>query len=392
MIILDKPFVSDLLKHTILRNNFTVLGSDFIATIDLKNGSNIIDETKAISEYNSQVNPQIYSNSENAINWISKNLNKTSLPEKINLFKDKVKFRNLISDLYPDFYFKEVGVNEIEDLSINDIPRPFVIKPSVGFFSMGVFQVHTDDDWKIIPNLINEEIDKTRNIYPSEVLDTEKFIIEQMIDGDEFAYDVYFNNEGKPIVLGVFKHIFSSGDDVSDRIYYSSKEIIEKYLNDFTAFSDEVGKRANLKNFPMHVEVRVDKNGKMVPIEINPMRFGGWCTTADLTTFAYNLNPYEYYFNQHEPDWKTILQDKKDLHYCMIILDNSTGYKAEEIADFNYDAVLKRFNKPLDLRKTDWNEYPVFGILFTETHVDNYKEIETILKSDLKEFITLKQK
>ncbi len=390
MIILDKPFVSDLLKETISRNKFTVLESGFSASLKLNNGTRFLNNEAAVIEYNAKINPQIYSNSENAINWISTHLNKTCLPNKINLFKDKVKFRELIKDIYPDFFFKEIDYNEIESLKIDDIPKPFIIKPSVGFFSMGVYKVYNNSDWENIPALIKKEIEQTRNLYPAEVMNPGKFIIEQMIEGDEFAFDVYFNNLGKPVVLGIFKHLFSSGNDVSDRVYYSSKEIIEKHLQQFTNFAKEIGKRAELKNFPMHVEVRINNKGELNPIEVNPMRFGGWCTTADLTTLAYNLNPYEYYFKQKEPDWKTLLKHKKDLHYCMIILDNSTGYKTDDILDFNYNAVLKKFNKPLDLRKTDWNEYPIFGILFTETHTNNYGEIESILKSDLKEFVSLR--
>ena len=390
MIILDKPFVSDLLKETISRNKFTVLESGFSASLKLNNGTRFLNNEAAVIEYNAKINPQIYSNSENAINWISTHLNKTCLPNKINLFKDKVKFRELIKDIYPDFFFKEIDYNEIESLKIDDIPKPFIIKPSVGFFSMGVYKVYNNSDWENIPALIKKEIEQTRNLYPAEVMNPGKFIIEQMIEGDEFAFDVYFNNLGKPVVLGIFKHLFSSGNDVSDRVYYSSKEVIEKHLQQFTNFAKEIGKRAELKNFPMHVEVRINNKGELNPIEVNPMRFGGWCTTADLTTLAYNLNPYEYYFKQKEPDWKTLLKHKKDLHYCMIILDNSTGYKTDDILDFNYNAVLKKFNKPLDLRKTDWNEYPIFGILFTETHTNNYGEIESILKSDLKEFVSLR--
>ena len=390
MIILDKPFVSELLKDTIVQNSIEILDSDFSKKLILPDQAKKISQERAVIEYNAKIYPKIYSNSENAIKWISTNLKNTLLPEKINLFKDKVKFRNLISDLYPDFYYKEVDFTDIDSLQIDDIPKPFIIKPSVGFFSMGVYKVECNADWETVPDKIKSEIEQTKNLYPAEVMDTGKFIIEQMIEGDEFAFDVYFNDKGKPVILGIFKHLFSSTDDVGDRIYYSSKVIIETYLERFTQFASKVGERAEVVNFPMHVEVRVNNNGEIVPIEVNPMRFGGWCTTADLTTLAFNLNPYEYYFKQKEPDWETLLKDKDNLHYCMIILDNSTGYKIDEIADFNYSEVLKRFNKPLELRKTNWNEYPVFGMLFTETHADNYSEIESILKSDLKEFVTLK--
>ena len=58
-----------------------------------------------------------------------------------------------------------------------------------------------------------------------------KFIVEQYVDGDEFAMDAYFNQKGEPVILGIFKHLFSSATDVSDRIYYTSKDIIESLKN-----------------------------------------------------------------------------------------------------------------------------------------------------------------
>ena len=126
----------------------------------------------------------------------------------------------------------------------------------------------------------------------------------------------------------------------------------------------------------------------VIPIEINPMRFGGWCTTADMAAMAYGFNPYLYYFRQQKPDWARILKTRDGLLYSIVVLDNSTGYTANEIADFDYDRLLSTFEKPLELRKIDYTTYPVFGFLFTETKTDHYSEIERILHSDLREFTT----
>ena len=48
---------------------------------------------------------RLYSNSENAIGWIAEHLAQSDLPRKIELFKDKVAFRELMADLYPDYRF-----------------------------------------------------------------------------------------------------------------------------------------------------------------------------------------------------------------------------------------------------------------------------------------------
>ncbi len=391
MIVLDKPYVSDLLLITIANHQLPLITNQSMEWLDCPSNTNFIEPEQAIIELNSKENPLLYSNSENAIHWIVTNLKHTHLPEKIELFKNKAKFRKLVSDLFPNFFYKEVSLEAIENLDISQIPMPFIIKPNVGFFSLDVYKVENSLQWVSVKKNIIHSIQNIPNLYPTEVVDTSTFVIEQFIVGEEFAIDAYFNSFGEAVVVGIFKHLFSSNADVSDRVYYTSKDLIEENLEPFTNFLNEIGKRALLKNFPVHVEIRVTQNGSINPIEVNPMRFGGWCTTADLTTHAFGMNPYLYYCNQLKPDWFDLLHEKQGKKYCMVLLDNSTGNNASQIESFNYAALVNSFEKVLDLRQTNWKEYPLFGILFTETREDNYQEIEKILKSDLTDFVTLKK-
>ena len=141
----------------------------------------------------------------------------------------------------------------------------------------------------------------------------------------------------------------------------------------------------------MHVEVRIDSNGNLKPIEINPLRFGGWCTTGDISYFAYGINSYEYFLYEKTPNWKEILKTRKDKKYNLIVLDNNSGIKENNIESFNYELLLKDFEKPLNLRKVDFKKYSVFGFLFTETSTNNEHETNTILASNLKKYITIKE-
>lgn len=389
MIFVDKPFVSDFLKATIQENGFPVVKTEIAKQLGFEKVANALAEDIVIQKIKSSENIPIYTTSENSIGWIAKHLSFSNLPQKIDLFKNKVKFRTLIKPMYPDFYFREIQLDKLDNLSVENIPIPFVIKPTVGFFSMGVYKVTDPDKWEQIKKTLKSEILGAKDLYPTEVFSTVSFIIEQCIEGEEFAFDAYFNAIGEPVILNVFKHIFSSNEDVSDRVYTSSKEIIESNIDQFSAFLEEVGKLSGVKNFPVHVEIRRDQTGAVLPIEINPMRFGGWCTTADMTYFAYGFNPYELYFSQNRPDWNKILKNKEGKLYSIIVLDNSTGIEGNQITAFNYDLLLSNFEKPLELRKIDYKEYPVFGFLFTETKEENFSELERILKSDLNEFITL---
>jgi carbamoylphosphate synthase large subunit len=179
----------------------------------------------------------------------------------------------LIQASFPNFFFKTVNLKDIQSLNPEMLPYPFVIKPAVGFFSMGVHVVKSEAEWDLAKKELTFQ--KLRSIYPPSVLDTSLFIIEEYIEGEEFAIDCYYNQSGEVVVLNIFHHKFSSGADTSDRVYTTSKDIVFKYKDSFSKFLQSIGQQAGLKNFPVHVELRVDNEGVIIPIEINPLRFGG---------------------------------------------------------------------------------------------------------------------
>lgn len=387
MILADKPFISEFLKDTARKHDIPVLVTGAHEDLGLSKEPFLISSAEALEQINND-EPIIYTNSENALEWIAQNLANTSLPRKIELFKNKVKFRQMMKPLYPDFFFQEVTLSELDEFDFDTVALPCIIKPNIGFFSIGVHKVTHAEQWpKVIRILRSEMASVTPADYPKEVVDTTTFIIEECVEGDEFAVDAYYNNEGKPVILNIHQHYFSSGEDVGDRVYVSSREIIENHLSDFTLFLEQIGKVSKIRNFPVHLELRKADNGTICPIEVNPLRFGGWCTTADATALAYKFNPYLFYFEQREPHWETVLAGKEGKIFGMIVLDNSTGMKPEEIKSFKYDKLLKQFNKPLELRRLNYRKHPVFGFLFTETEQKDISELDFILRSDLSEFI-----
>ncbi|RLD73896.1 MAG: ATP-grasp domain-containing protein [Bacteroidetes bacterium] len=387
MFLIDKPYISDFLIRTIKENNFPIVASSEAKELISDRTLNWIPEEEAIETCKNQSQPAIYSNSENTIQWVNKNLSFSDLPKKIMFFKNKIKFRELIKDIYPNYFYQGIKLSELEDLDIKSIEFPFIIKPSVGFFSMGVYKVENLEEWKIISRKIKNEVEITKFIYPKEVINLNKFIIEEFIHGEEYAIDCYFNKTGEPVILNILHHIFSSGKDVSDRVYSTSKKIIENYHIILEDFLKIIGNKLDLKNFPIHMEVRIDKEGKIIPIEINPLRFGGWCTTGDLSWYAYGINSYEYFFKGIKPDWNKILESKSGKIFSIIVLDNNSGVKENNIVSFDYDKLLEKFSKPMVLRKVNYLKYPVFGFVFVENSIDNKHELTHILNSNLQEFI-----
>ena len=86
---------------------------------------------------------------------------------------------------------------------------------------------------------------------------------------------------------------------------------------------------------------------------------------------------------------KQILKNDNGHAYNLIVLDNNSGIAGKDIKRFDYDKLLKSFTKPLELRKTDYKKFPVFAFLFAKTDDENAEELKNILKSDLREYISV---
>jgi len=388
MFLIDLPYASDYLIDKIKENKYKLVSTKVARELVKDDSLSWISEEQAAAYMRENPETPLYTNSENALTWIDKHLPDSVLAKQSRLFKDKVKFRELIRGSYPGFFFKTVTLRDIPGLSLEGLPLPFVIKPSVGFFSIGVHVVKSKEDWALAKKELS--IENLEPIYPANVLDTSVFIIEEYIEGEEFAIDCYFNPQGEVVILNILHHEFSSGEDTSDRVYTTSMEIVQKYQNSFGAFLQSLGEQAGLHNFPAHVEVRINKEGRIHPIEVNPLRFGGWCTTADLLGLATGTSPYELYMRNEKPDWSKIFKGREDKLFSIIVLNNNSGYAPGQIKRFDYELLGKEFEKTLMIRELDINRYAVFGFLFAETSSGNKAELHHILISDLRKYITLK--
>ena len=385
MILIDNPYISDFLIKTIKENNFEIIATKEAKSLINDDSLNWISENDAKNKLLIRPNPLVYTNSENSLTWIFNNLKETNLPEQIGLFKDKLKFRELTKGMFPDFLFRKIKIEDIKTLDIDELKLPFVIKPSLGFFSIGVHIIRNKSDWYAAQKELN--YDNLKSIYPKEVMDASTFIIEEYIEGEEFAIDAYFNNDGEVVILNILHHIFSSSTDVSDRVYSTSKSIISRYKKSVEEFLKTIGEKADLKNFPLHVEVRIDEKGVIKPIEINPQRFGGWCTTGDLAWYAFKFNSYQYFIQNKKPNWDEIFKTMKDKIYSIILLNNNSGFIPSKISHFDFDLLKQDLENIVVIRKLDFNKYNAFGILFTETSKGNDRELKEILNSDLTKYI-----
>ena len=137
MFILEKPYVSEYLADTLVMNEWPILDNDIVESTGMEEGAfNLCSERAAINYYLSQEYPLIYSNSESAISWILKNLPRSNLSKYITLFKDKIAFRDLLKEIFPNFYYETIDCDDIRTIKADQIKFPVVLKPSVGFLSL----------------------------------------------------------------------------------------------------------------------------------------------------------------------------------------------------------------------------------------------------------------
>lgn len=380
MIILDAPYVSGFLKESIQRQNIPVLDTEqarALAGGDLK---------YVPAQEFAPVNGRVYTNSENALEAVSRLLGHTDIPRQVEACKDKVRFRELTAPLFPDYFFCRASLEELEAMDPARLSFPLVVKPARGFFSLGVHMVEKAAGWPHAIAALREEIADFNANYPADVVDSGSFIVEQAAAGEEYAVDVYWDHDGNAVVLNMLHHIFSSGDDVSDRLYLTSADILNEHLERFSALMQDIGQACGFRDFPAHIELRLDEQGSIIPIEANPLRFAGWCV-ADMTHMAWGFDPYEYYLNDLRPDWQAILPEREGRIFSMCVADLPASVDRQAITEVDWDGVADLFEDVLELRKIDYREFPVLAFVFAATSRENTMMLDAALRANFARFV-----
>jgi len=95
VLILDKPYVSDLLRKTAEVMKIPVLDNGHMLDAARNKNINLTAESEFLRLAGTRNPLKLYCNSENSINWITGNLSHTDIPKFIDFCKDKVKFRKM---------------------------------------------------------------------------------------------------------------------------------------------------------------------------------------------------------------------------------------------------------------------------------------------------------
>lgn len=378
MVIIERPFVSDLMLETLEKNNIPVLKNE-VSEKCVSNGRLLTDK-EFCEEY--KKTRKLYTVSENALGWIYEHIDDKRFLDSISIVKDKAAFRNICRDIYPDFFFKELNINEMKNIDINSIVFPCVIKPSVGFLSKGVFVVHDEKEYQEAVNSLLNDFAKVGDGFPEFVVGKSRFLIEEYISGEEYAVDTYYDENGIPVILNIFHHRFMDDSDTSDRLYLTNKGLFDQYEEPFTHFLTGLNNTLQLKNFPMHIEFRY--NGKKaVPIEINPLRFTGICLN-ELQVFISGQHPMLSFLRGKHVSKAEMWQGRENYTYAFAVLEMPASAKDKS---FNEEKFRADFQGVLDVRRVPDRSAGVAATVFVRTETANILDFDRIMSLDMREYM-----
>ena len=382
MLILEKPYVSEKLIQTAIENNLPVLRNAMSEKLFADGYAlNLYDDEQFIAEY--QKRHRIYTMSENALGWIVEKLPDEELKKKIELLKNKATFRRICQDMYPDFFFCEVAIKDMGDIDASTLHFPLVLKPSVGFLSAGVYVVHNAEEWNTAVDDIQLNFKKVGEQFPEYVVGTQNFLIEEYIKGEEYAVDAYFDEKGEPVIWNIYHHRFANESDTSDRLYCSSRKLYDQYEKPFMDFLIQTNKVIGLRDFPMHIEFRYDGK-KAIPIEINPLRFAGFCLN-ELQTHISGIHPIMAYLNNIHITKEEMWKGKENDTYNFLVLERPAGVPKEQM--FDSAKFTASVMDVLELRPLADPTAGVAATAFTRVDPAHEAEFDFILNLDMKEFM-----
>jgi hypothetical protein len=378
MVILERPFVSDLMVETLEKNNIPVLRNE-MSEQRVSNGV-VMSDKDFCEEYNKT--KKLYTVSENALGWIYEHIKDQKFLDSISIVKDKSAFRSICRDIYPDFFFKELNINEMLQIDTNSIVFPCVIKPSVGFLSKGVFVVHNPEEYRKAVTSLQQDFAKAGNDFPEFVVGKSRFLIEEYIHGEEYAVDAYYDEHETPVILNIFHHKFMDESDTSDRLYMTNKGLFDQYEEPFTQFLTKLNSTLHLKNFPMHIEFRYDGK-KAVPIEINPLRFTGFCLN-ELQVFISGQHPMLSFLKGKHVSKEEMWQGREEYTYAFTVLEMPSD---EEGKTFDEAKFRADFPGVIDVRRVPDRTSGVAATVFLRTETANIDKFDKIMSLDMHNYV-----
>jgi len=310
-----------------------------------------------------------------------------SWQKRIESFRNKYAFRQKLKKVFPDFYFDRIAIADLKNHVFNFKKNSnYIIKPETGFMAGGVYEINEQTDTQQIAEKLNQELNYFKKIYPN--IFSDKLMIEEYVDGDEYAVDMYYDDAGNPVILNIYHHP-ASNSAYPQLLYYTCQTIFDQHHQSFYHFFKKLNASFEMKSFPIHAEFKYSSQKKLIPIEFNVCRFGGM-GLADLTYYTFGINPVEHFFNNQKLNFEKAWKKNKDNYYGWLLAYNASGYDTKL-----YQPDREKFKKFLSEHVSiihdvslNYKTLPAFAIIYFSTK--NIGAIKTLLSLEFKKYFVKK--
>jgi hypothetical protein len=319
--------------------------------------------------------------SESSIDVVISRMADVERKRAIEVLKDKFAFRKILTDIYPNYQYKHIDIAAIKGLSIT---KKAVIKPLKGCFGTAVRVIDTHTNVHQLFDELKADLDKNGAVFSDTVLSKNDFIIEDFISGEEYAVDMFYDDKGKPHIINIYHHPMPREEAYLHVVYCTSKDIFNRIYDKAVTFFTALNKILNVTNFLIHSEFRLHE-GVLMPIEMNPMRFGGM-GLGNMVYHGLGINPYTCFAQNKSPNWAKIWAKNPTDTYAFFIAYNGKSIDKNRFKP-NIEQLKKEFTILLLDKIFDYKTQLAFGIFYIKETENNLKKLLNIEFDDFFELI-----
>jgi hypothetical protein len=257
-------------------------------------------------------------------------------------------------------------LDDLPDKTLADHEK-YVIKPVKGCFGSGVRMIDGTVNLQEMVMEIRAELARNSAVLSSDVLTPDEFLIESYIEGEEYAVDMFYDSQGRPVIVNIYHHPMPENLAYLHMLYYTSRETFERVYAPANEFFRKLNETLQVTNLPIHSEFRLH-NGHLMPIELNFFRFGGM-GLSNLGYHALGVNPYQHFMEDTEPNWASIWKDQDNIFGFFIAYNGANSDLTHTTPD--WQRLRRQFSRIILAIPFDYQKQLAFGILYIEERPEN---------------------
>ena len=306
--------------------------------------------------------------------------------DMVSRLKNKVACRQMMASIFPDFFFREIPVRDLPKIELAPGEKYFV-KPIKGYWGSAAFPVDAQADRVALMYEIEAQLAKRTHIFSEQVVSKDRLIVEEFLEGEEYAVDMFFNESGQPVITNICHHPLPRKLDYLHVVYYTSYEVYRNLYPKFIAFFNELNRSLSARALPIHGEFKLHK-GRLTPVELNPLRFGS-DGFADLSFHAFGFNPFLCFAENRAPDWEALWKGREQKIFAFYL-----GYNGSDLDAGHYRPDFRNFRRLFSNILSDmamnYQDTLAFAVMYIEE--DSLERIHELLEVEFNEyFVDLKQ-